>query len=100
MTSVSPASRRMFFYWLLLLVPTIVVGAAAIQLLRREQARIAAQGSYAQDARRAAALARARLVVENVELLVGDVQAALLDTLATEPDESLELFLANWEKNN
>jgi two-component system phosphate regulon sensor histidine kinase PhoR len=97
---VSPASRRIFLYWLLLLVPTLVVGGVAIQLLRREQARIAVQGAYALEARRAAVTARARLVVENVELLVGDVQAALLDTLATEPEADLDGFLEQWEKNN
>ena len=96
----SPASRRIFLYWLLLLVPTLVVGGLAIQLLRREQARIATQAGYAQDARRAAAMTRARLVVENVELLVGDVQAALLDTLASESDGELDVFLEQWEKNN
>ncbi len=98
--AVSPASRRIFFYWLLLLVPTLVVGGVAIQLLRRERARIAVQGAYAEEARRAAMTARARLVVENVELLVGDVQAALLDTLATEPEAELNEFLKQWEKNN
>jgi len=97
---VSPASRRITIYWLLLLVPTLVVGGAALQLLRREQARIEMQGAYALEARRAAATARARLVVENVELLIGDAQAALLDTLGSEPETDLKEFLAQWQKNN
>jgi len=97
---VSPASRRIFSYWLLLLVPTLVVGAVSIQLLRREQSRIEMQSASAREARRAAVTARARLVVENVELLIGDVQSALLDTLGAEPPETLDAFLQDWERNN
>jgi signal transduction histidine kinase len=97
---VSPASRRILLSGLLLLVPTLVVGGVAIQLLRREQARLATQGDYAQEARQAALRARARLVVENVELLVGDVQAALLDTLASEDEANLSDFLEQWRKSN
>ncbi len=100
MPVVSPTSRRIFLYWLLLLVPTLVVGGGAILLLRREQARLIERGTYADEARRAAVAARARLVVENVELLVGDVQAGLLDALAAEPAEGLNLFLDRWEKTN
>jgi signal transduction histidine kinase len=97
---VSPTSRRIFLYWLLLLVPTLVVGGVAIQLLRREQARLVEQGAYAQESRRAAVTARVRLIVENVELLVGDVQAGLLDTIAAQPVSGLDGFLEQWEKNN
>ncbi len=92
--------RRIFLYWLLLLVPTLAVGAAAILLLRREQARLAERGAYADEARQAAIAARARLIAENVELLVGDVQAGLLDTLAAEPAAQLDGFLEEWEKTN
>ncbi|MES2694136.1 MAG: sensor histidine kinase, partial [Verrucomicrobiota bacterium] len=81
----SPVSRRIFLYWVLLLVPTLVVGAGAILLLRREQARIAEQSASAQEGRRAAVEARTRLIVESAELLLGDVQALLLDTLAEQP---------------
>lgn len=95
-----PVSRRIFLYWFLLLVPTLVVGGGAILLLRREQARLAEQGAYAEEARRAAITARARLIAENVELLVGDVQTGLLDTLAAQPGQGLEAFLDQWEKNN
>lgn len=96
----SPTSRRIFFYWLLLLVPTLVVGGAAIQLLRREQARLADRGAAAEQARRAAVAARARLIVENIELLVGDVETGLLDVLSAEPAAALDTFLEEWEKKN
>lgn len=94
----SPVSRRIFTYWLLLLVPTLLVGGGAIQLLRREQARLAEGSAEAEAARRAAITARARLVAETVELLVGDVETGLLDTVAAEPAEGLDGFLARWEK--
>lgn len=94
----SPVSRRIFTYWLLLLVPTLLVGVGAIQLLRREQARLAEGSAEAEAARRAAITARARLVTETVELLVGDVETGLLDTVAAEPAEGLDAFLARWEK--
>ena len=93
-------SRRIFLYWLLLLVPTLAVGAGALLLLRREQVRLAERVAYADEAGRAAIAARARLVVENVELLVGDVQTGLLDVLAAEPAASLDRFLEQWPKTN
>ncbi len=95
-----PASRRIFLYWLLLLVPALVVGGAAIQLLRREDARLRQQGAEVVEARRAALGAQARLIVENVELFTGDVQTALLDTLAAAPAGGLDEFLDRWEKTN
>ena len=100
MNAVSPTSRRIFLYWLLLLVPTLVVGGGAILLLQRERARIARQGEYAQEASRAAVATRARLVGETIELIVGDVQAGLLDALATEPERGVEALLARWENSN
>ncbi len=96
----SPASRRILFYWLLLLIPALAVGSAAILLLRREQARITEQSAEAQAARRANLESRARLTVENIELLIGDAQNGLLDTLAAEPGEGLEAFLDRWEREN
>jgi two-component system, OmpR family, phosphate regulon sensor histidine kinase PhoR len=92
--------RRIFLYWLLLLVPTLVVGGGAMVLVRREQARLAERGAYADEARRAAIAARARLIAENVELLVGDVQNGLLDTLAADPGSEVDLFLEDLEKTN
>ncbi len=93
-------SRRIFLYWLLLLLPTLAVGVGAILLLRREQTRLAERVAYADEAGRTAIAARARLVVENVELLVGDVQTGLLDVLAAEPAATLDRFLAQWPKTN
>jgi two-component system phosphate regulon sensor histidine kinase PhoR len=97
---VTPTSRRIFLYWLLLLVPTLAVGVVAVQLLRRERARLAERAGYADEARRAAVTARASLIVENVELLVGDVETGLLDTLATVPASDLDGFLDQWERTN
>lgn len=85
---------------MLLLVPTIVVGAGAIFLLRREQTRIAEQTAYAQEGRQAAAQARARLIVESAELLMGDVQALMLDTLAEQPAQDIDRFLTEWSRAN
>lgn len=96
----SPVTRRILLYWLLLLVPTCAVGVGAIQLLRREQARIAEQEGYASEARRAAVTARAGLIVENVELLAGDVQAGLLDGLAALPARDLDAELTGWSRAN
>ncbi len=93
-------SRRLFLYWLLLLVAALGVGAGAWLLLQREEARLAIRASTAEEARLAALEARARLVAENVELLVGDVEAGLLDTLAEEPAASLDGFLDAWERGN
>jgi signal transduction histidine kinase len=97
---VSPASRRILAYWLLLLIPTLGVGIGAIVLLRREQARLADRAAYADEARRAAVTARARLIAENVELLVGDVENGLLDLLAAESDDSIDGLLDKLEKSN
>lgn len=96
----SPVSRRILVYWLLLLVPTIVIGFGAMQLLRREHARLAEQEDYASESRRAAIIARAGLIVENVELLVGDVQAGLLDALAATPARAVESELAALARAN
>jgi two-component system phosphate regulon sensor histidine kinase PhoR len=98
--SVPRPTRRITLYWLLLLVPTLVVGAAAIQLLRREQMRLASQTAEAVEARRATTAARVRLTVETIELIVGDAEAGLLDTLAAEPADGLDAFMDQWERNN
>lgn len=90
-------SRRIFWYWLLLLLPTLAVGAGALVLLRREQARLASRAASAEEARRTALEARTRLVGENVELLIGDVEDGLLDALAQVPDAELSSFLDHWQ---
>ncbi len=92
--------RRITLYWLLLLVPALAVGGGTILLLRREHARLQERTAEAELARRAAVSARARLIAENVELLVGDVQTGLLDTLAAEPAEGLDAFLEQWQTEN
>jgi two-component system, OmpR family, phosphate regulon sensor histidine kinase PhoR len=94
------ASRSLFLYWLLLLAASFGVGAGAWLLLQREESRLLAKTASAEAARRAAVEARARLVAENVELLVGDVEAGLLDTLAEVPAEGLTTFLVDWERTN
>ncbi len=95
-----PVSRRILAYWLLLLLPALGVGLGAILLLRREQARLAERAAYTDEARRAAVTARARLIAENAELLVGDVQNGLLDLLATEPAGGIGSRLEQLEKTN
>lgn len=92
--------HRGVFYWLLLLVPTLAVGGGALWLLRREQARLDEQAVAAAESRRSAIEARARLIAENVELLVGDVQAGLMATLREVPNENPNPFLDDWEKTN
>lgn len=93
-------SRRIYLYWFLLLVPTLAVGFVALQLLRREQSRLLLRSGQVEEARRDALGARARLVVENLELLSGDVEASLLDTLAAPSPGSLEDFLRRLPDGN
>ncbi len=94
------SSRRLLAYGLLLLVPTLLAGLGAVHLLQREQARLAEREAHAGAARRAAVEARSALIVENLELLVGDVRSGLLDTLAAMPAASLETELTLWQRNN
>jgi signal transduction histidine kinase len=97
---VTATSRRIFLYWFVLLVAALGVGGGAWMLLRREEARLAARASTTEAARRAAVEARARLVAENVELLVGDVEAGLLDTLVEAQAGGIDGFLDDWERSN
>ena len=98
--AVTGLPRRIYLYWLLLLLPTLAVGVGAIALLRRERARLAERAALADAARLAAVEARARLVAENVELLVGDVESGLLDALAAAPAGDPDAFLDGWERAN
>ena len=100
MSAVSPTSRRIFLYWLLLLVPALVVGVGAIVLLRREQVRLDEQARMSNQARFAAIEARARLIAENVELLVGEVESGLMTTLNDVPAANPDAFLDEWERTN
>jgi two-component system phosphate regulon sensor histidine kinase PhoR len=97
---VTTTSRRIFLYWLLLLAAALGVGAGAWLLLQREESRLLKRTESAEAARRAAVEARAALVAENVELLVGDVEAGLLDTLAEAPAMNLDAVLNDWERTN
>jgi two-component system, OmpR family, phosphate regulon sensor histidine kinase PhoR len=92
-------ARRVALYWLLLLVPTLAAGGGAVWLLAREQARLDAQAALAGEGRRAALEARARLVAENVELLLGDVRNGLMTTLRDAPAAGTESFLDAWERS-
>lgn len=98
--AVSPVSRRILLYWLLLLIPTILVGIGAMQLLRREEGKLAGQQALAGEARRAAVTGRTSLIVENIELLVADVQSGLLESLASFHPPTLDRELEEWERAN
>jgi signal transduction histidine kinase len=87
-------------YGLLLLAPTLLAALGAVQLLRREQARLAEREAYTGEARRAALTARAGLILEGAELLIGDVQTGLLDTLAAMPTAGLDAELDLWQQAN
>jgi len=97
---VNGPARRIYLYWILLLVPTLIVGAGALLLLQREQGRLTARAGQVDEARRAALGARARLAAESLELIVGDVESGLLDTLAEPADAMLAGFLPELEKAN
>lgn len=92
--------HRGVLYWLLLLLPTLAVGTGALWLLQREKARLDAQTQAAAESRRAALEARARLIAENVELLVGDVENGLMETLLEAPIADPDRFFADWQKTN
>ncbi len=94
------SSRRITLYWLLLLLPTLAVGAGALFLLRREQTRLDEQARAVAGTRTAAIEARARLIAENVELLVGDVERGLMSTLREIPTANPDAALDEWEKAN
>jgi len=94
-------SRRMLLYWVLLLLPTLAVGGGVLWLLGREQAHLDEQTRRAVETRRAGVSARARLIAENVELLVGDVQTGLMATLREVPwGAGRDSFLTDWRKSN
>lgn len=93
-------SRRILLYWLLLLLPTLAVGAGALYLLKKEQARLDEQAKAATSLRREAIAARARQIAENVELLLGDVQAGLMTTLMQTTEENPDAWLDAWSGSN
>ena len=93
-------TRRLWLYAVLLLLPALAVGGLALGLLAREQARLAEREAAAGETRRAAVETRARLIAENIELLVGDVQSALMATLAEAPEFEPRPFLTDWKSGN
>ncbi len=93
-------TRRLWLYAVLLLLPALAVGGLALGLLAREQARLAEREAAAGGARRAAVETRARLIAENIELLVGDVQSALMATLTEAPEAEPRAFLTDWQTGN
>ncbi len=93
-------TRRLWIYGLTLLLPALAVGGLALGLLAREQARLAEREQTARESRRAAVESRARTIAENIELLMGDVQSALMGTLLEAPDAEPRAFLAEWKKTN
>jgi two-component system, OmpR family, phosphate regulon sensor histidine kinase PhoR len=94
------ATRRLWLYGLLLLLPALAVGGLALGLLAREQTRLAERELAARESRRAAVETRARLIAENIELLVGDVQSALMTTLLEAPAAEPRAFLTEWQATN
>lgn len=98
--SVTPTTRRLWLYGLLLVLPALAVGGLALGLLMREQARLAEREQAARESRRAAVETRARLVAENIELLLGDVQLALMTTLFEAPTPEPRPFLTEWQATN
>lgn len=100
--AMTSGSRRVLLYWVLLLLPTLVVGGGVLWLLSREEARIEAQTRAAAEAQRSAVGVRARLIAENVALLVGDVQSGLMATLLGAPQDESKLtnYLADWKRTN
>lgn len=100
--AMTSGSRRVLLYWVLLLLPTLAVGGGVLWLLSREQARLDEQTRAALETRQAAVGARARLIAENVELLVGDVQNGLMATLLEAPEDETKLagYLSEWKRTN
>lgn len=96
----SSATRRLWLCGLLLFLPALAVGGLALGLLAREQARLVEREQAARDSRRAAVEARARLIAENIELLLGDVRSALMATLLEAPADEPRGFLSEWQATN
>lgn len=94
------ATRRLWLYAALLFLPALAVGGLALGLLAREQARLAEREAVAGDARRAAVESRTLLIAENIELLVGDAQSALMATLTEAPVGEPRPFLTEWQTGN
>ncbi len=93
-------ARRLRLYGLLLLLPALAVGGLALGLLARERSRLAEREQAARESRRAAVESRALTISENIDLLLGDVQAALMATLLEAPAAEPRAFLTDWRATN
>ncbi len=93
-------TRRLWIYGLLLLLSALGVGGLALGLLAREQGRLISREKSAYDTRAAAVTDRARIIAENIELLVGDAQNALMTTLKEAPADEPRPFLTEWQTYN
>lgn len=96
----SHASRRLWLYGLPLFISAVVVGGLALGLLAREQTRLAEREALAYESRRAAVEARVRLIAENIELLVTDVQTTLMTGLLGVPEVDARDFMDGWRAAN
>jgi signal transduction histidine kinase len=85
---------------LLLLLPTLAAALGAGWLLYREQQHINAQARETAAARESAMAARTKLVAENIETLVVDVQNGLMKTLKDTPAANPVPFLNDWRESN
>jgi signal transduction histidine kinase len=93
-------ARRLWLYGLLLFLPALAVGGLALGLLARERSRLAEREQAARESRGAAVESRALTISENIDLLVGDVQAALMATLLEAPESEPRAFLTDWQTTN
>lgn len=78
---------------LLLVVPTIVMGVLVLNLIEKEQQQLA--GSV-----RAAAMAQASVVVDDLKVTINDVKYELLETLAAIPARGGLEELSRWRAGN
>jgi len=95
-------SRRVYLYWLLLLVPTLAAGWVHFGCSNGSRSGWTSRRERRLESRQASIQARARLIAENVELFVGDVQTGLMKTLREVPANSAAAgaFSDDWERSN
>ncbi len=79
-------------YWLVLLVSTLGVGTIAFQLLNRERSQVLER---LDDTARG----HGQIIADNLDSLVSDAKAGLLDALGKLPDANLELQLRAWKQD-
>jgi two-component system, OmpR family, phosphate regulon sensor histidine kinase PhoR len=90
------ASRRLWLYGALLVLPALALGSGGLWLLARERVRVGERAQLAAEARRVGVETRGRLIAENLESLVADVQIELMDALANRPPAELRA----WAQDN